>query len=220
MKAIKVLLVEDHTIVRKGLRSLLEHEPGIEVAGEAEDGREAIKKVQQEQPDIVLMDISMPGLNGIEAARLIKKALPKTKVLMLSVHVSEEYVFQALRARASGYVIKKAAPAELIAAIRAVHRGELFITPTISGRIIQNFIMNPKMISEKEEKLYNLTSREREVLQLVAEGRTNRKIADLLHISIKTVQTHRASIMDKLGKNSTAELTQFAICKGLINPDF
>lgn len=219
MKEIKVLLAEDHTIVRKGLRSLLEGEAGLEVVGEAEDGREALRKVQQLHPDVVVMDISMPGLNGLEATRQIKKGFPKLKILILTVHGNEEYVFQTLRAGASGYVVKKAAPAELVAAIQAVHRGESFISPSVSGKILQDYARRAEMNTRGSETYARLTSREREVLQLLAEGRSNREIADLLYLSIKTVQTHRAKIMEKLGMKSTGELTRYAMRKGLIDPD-
>lgn len=215
MSKIRVLLVEDHTIVRKGLRSLLDGEAGIEVIGEAEDGREAIKKVQQLLPDVVLMDITMPALSGLEATRQIKKRFPEIKVLILTMHAAGEYIFQILRAGASGYVVKQAAPAELVSAIQAVHRGESFLSPSISRKVIEEYIRQAEAVAEKDS-YDQLTPREREVLQLVAEGRSNREIAKLLHVSIKTVETHRAHLMNKLDIHSTAELTQYAIRKGVI----
>ena len=215
MNKIRVLLAEDHTIVRKGLRSLLDGEVGMEVIGEAEDGREAIQMTQQLLPDVVLMDISMPELNGLEATRQIKERFPEVKVLVLTRHADEEYVFQILRAGASGYVVKKAAPAELILAIQAVYRGDSFLSPSISRHVIEEYI---RKADAMEENSYDrLTDREREVLQLIAEGHPNREIAELLHISVKTVENHRASLMDKLHIYSTAELTRYAIRKGVIS---
>ncbi len=212
---LRVLLAEDHTIVRKGLRSLLEGEAGIEVIGEAEDGREAIEKVQQLLPDVVLMDITMPGLNGLEATRQIKKRFPEVKVVILTVHANEEYIFQILRAGASGYVVKRAAPTELLSAIRAAYRGDSFLSPSISRKVIEEYVRQADAMAEKDS-YDKLTNREREVLQLIAEGHSNREIAELLHISVKTVETHRAHLMDKLDIHSTAGLTQYAMRKGVI----
>jgi two-component system response regulator NreC len=218
MTAINVLLAEDHIVVRKGLRSLLDAEAGIEVIGEADDGREAIKKARQLHPDVVVMDIAMPGLNGLEATRRIKKHFPRVEVLILTMHANEEYIFQILRAGASGYVVKQAAPEELVAAIRAVHQGDSFLSPSISGKVIEEYVRRAEGMVEKDS-YDRLTSREREVLQLVAEGHSNREIAALLHISVKTVETHRANLMDKLDIHSAAELTQYAIHRGVISPD-
>lgn len=219
MDKTRVLLAEDHTIVRKGLRSLLDKETGIEVVGEAEDGREAIVKAEELHPDVVVMDIAMPGLNGLEATRQIKKRFSDIKIIILTMHANEEYILQSLKAGASGYLIKKAAPAELISAINAVHKGHSFLSPSISRMVIDEYIRRSKEISEGEEGFERLTVREREVLQLIAEGRKTREIAELLYISIKTVETHRAHIMNKLDIHSTAELTQYAIRKGIISSD-
>lgn len=214
-KIVRVLLAEDHTIVRKGLRSLLDGETGIEVIGEAGDGREAIEKVRQLRPDVVLMDITMPGLNGLEATRQIKKRFPEVKVVILTVHTTEEYILQILRAGASGYVVKQAAPTELLSAIQAAYRGDSFLSPSISAKVIEEYIRQAEAMAERNS--YNrLTDREREVLQLIAEGHSNREIAELLHISVKTVETHRTHLMDKLDLHNTAELTQYAIRKGVI----
>jgi two-component system response regulator NreC len=218
MNKIRVLLAEDHTIVRKGLRSLLDGETGIEVIGEAGDGREAVEKVQQLLPDVVVMDITMPALSGLEATRQIKKRFPEVKVLILTMHATEEYVFQILRAGASGYVVKQAAPAELISAIRAVCRGESFLSPAISRKVVEEYIRQAEAI-EGKDSYDRLTDREREVLQLVAEGHSNQEIAGLLHISVKTVETHRTNLMAKLDIHSTAELTRYAIRKGVISPE-
>ena len=217
MDKTRVLLAEDHTIVRKGLRSLLDKETGIEVVGEAEDGREAIVKAEELHPDVVVVDIAMPGLNGLEATRQIKKRFPDMKILILTMHANEEYILQSLKAGASGYLVKKSAPAELISAINAVHKGNSFLSPSISRTVIDEYIRRSKEISEGEEGFEQLTVREREVLQLIAEGRKTREIAELLYISIKTVETHRAHIMNKLDIHSTAELTRYAIRKGIIS---
>jgi len=217
MDKTRVLLAEDHTIVRKGLRSLLDKETGIKVVEEAEDGREAILKAEELYPDVVVMDIAMPGLNGLEATRQIKKRFPDIKIIILTMHANEEYILQSLKAGASGYLIKKAAPAELISAINAVHKGNSFLSPSISRTVIDEYVRRSKEISEGEEGFEQLTVREREVLQLIAEGRKTREIAELLYISIKTVETHRAHIMNKLDIHSTAELTRYAIRKGIIS---
>jgi DNA-binding NarL/FixJ family response regulator len=212
---VRVLLAEDHTIVRKGLRSILDGEAGIEVIGEAKDGREAIEKAGQLHPDVVVMDITMPGLNGLEATRQIKKRFPEVQVVILTVHANEEYVFQILRAGASGYVVKQAAPGELISAIQAAYRGESFLSPSISRKVIEEYVRQAEATAEPDS-YDQLTDREREVLQLIAEGHPNREIAGLLHISVKTVETHRARLMDKLDLHSTAELTQYALRRGMI----
>ena len=217
MDKTRVLLVEDHTIVRKGLRSLLDKETGIKVVEEAEDGREAILKAEELHPDVVVMDIAMPGLNGLEATRQIKKRFPDIKIIILTMHANEEYILQSLKAGASGYLIKKAAPVELISAINAVHKGNSFLSPSISRTVIDEYIRRSKEISEGAEGFEQLTVREREVLQLIAEGHKTREIAELLYISIKTVETHRAHIMNKLDIHSTAELTRYAIRKGIIS---
>ena len=214
MSKIRVLLAEDHTIVRKGLCSLLEGEAGIEVIGEAEDGREAVQKTQELLPDVVLMDISMPELSGLEATRQIKKRFPEVKVVVLTRHANEEYVFQILRAGASGYVVKKAAPTELILAIQSVCRGDSFLSPAISRPVIEEYIR--KAEATEENSYHRLTDREREVLQLIAEGHSSREIAALLHITERTVRAHRGHLMDKLDIHSAAELAQYAIRKGVI----
>ena len=214
---IRVLVADDHTIVRKGLCALLDGDKEIEVVGEAENGREAIKKVEQVQPDIILMDITMPGLNGLETTRQLKKRHPKIKILILTMHDNEEYIFETLRAGASGYLVKRTAPDELISAIHAINRGGSFLSPSISKRVIEGYIRVGQSEQEEDEAFIKLTDREREVLQLIAEGRVNREIAELLHISIKTVETHRSHIMKKLNIRNIAELTRYAIRKGLIS---
>jgi two-component system response regulator NreC len=214
---VRVLLAEDHTIVRKGLHALLADEADIEVIAEAEDGREAVRMTEELHPDVVLMDISMPGLGGLEATRQIKRWVPGVQVLVLTRHADEEYVFQILRAGASGYVVKSAAPAELVSAIRVVSQGGSFLSPAISRTVIEGYVRQAEgMVTDSYEQL---TVREREVLQLIAEGLSSRKIAEQLTISEKTVRTHRANLMDKLDLHSTAELTRYAIRKGVISLD-
>jgi len=215
---ITVLLAEDHTIVRKGLRSLLESRADMKVVGEAENGREAIDKVEELRPDVVVMDIGMPGLNGLEATRRIKKRFGDVQVLILTVHTSEEYILQILRAGASGYLVKQAAPAELISAIQAVHRGEAFLSPSISKKVLEDYVQRAGATAQRDS-FERLTDREREVLQLIAEAYSTREIAEQLHISIKTAETHRAHLMEKLSLHSTADLTRYAIRKGVVTLD-
>jgi DNA-binding NarL/FixJ family response regulator len=217
MKKIRVVVADDHTIVRKGLCAILEGEAEIEVVGEAEDGREAIKKVEQLQPDVVLLDITMPIMNGLEVTRQLRKRYEKLKILILTMHDNEEYVYETFRAGASGYLVKRSAPDELISAIKAVYREGSFLSPAISKRVINEYVrVGPRKVNVDEE-FGKLTEREREILQLIAEGRANREIAELLNISIKTVESHRSHLMDKLNIRNIAELTQYAIRKGLIS---
>ena len=218
MNVIKVLLAEDHTIVRKGLCALLEKEVDINIVAEAENGREAIEKAQETKPDVVVMDIGMPILNGIETLRQLKKGYPEIKVIILTVHTSEEYVLQALKFGASGYLVKKAAPSDLVAAIHEVHNGKSYLSTSISKTLIDEYLRqgvilssNGKSYDEKE-----LTSRQSEVLQLLAEGYTNREIAQILCVSIKTVETHRTQIKKRLNIKKTTGLVQYALQKGLI----
>jgi two-component system response regulator NreC len=216
MSRIKVLLADDHTIVRKGLRSLLDSEATIEVVGEAEDGREAIEKVEQLSPDIVVMDSTMPILNGLEATRHIVKRFPQVKVLVLTMHTNEEYIFQFLQAGAAGYLVKQAAPTELVSAIQAVQRGDYFLSPAISKTVVEEYIKQAKAI-DREDGFEQLTDREREVLQLIVEGFSNREIAERLHISLKTAGVHRINLMHKLNIHNVTELTKYAIRKGVIS---
>jgi DNA-binding NarL/FixJ family response regulator len=214
--AIKVLLAEDHVIVRKGIRTLLEKDEEIQIVAEAQDGNEALAKAEQLNPDVVVMDITMPLLNGLEATRRIKKYCPDVKVLILTMHTAEEYIFQLLRAGASGYVLKHAAPEELLFAIKAVHRGDTFLSPSIAKTVIDDYILHAEK-SAKEDPIEILTSREREILQLLAEGHSNREIAKMLFISVKTVETHRSNLMNKLNLHGIAELVVFAINRGVID---
>lgn len=218
MSNIRVVLAEDHTIVRKGLRSLLDAEADIEVVGEAGDGRQAVQQVGELHPDIVLMDITMPGLNGLEATRQIKQRYPEVQVLVLTMHATEEYIRQILRAGASGYLVKQAAVSELVLAIRAVQAGGCFLSPSISKAIVDEY--SRQVDATLGEARYDrLTNREREVLQLVAEGHSSREIGETLCISVKTVEAHRASLMEKLDLHNVAEVTRYAIARGLIGVD-
>ena len=214
MNVIKVFLADDHTIVREGLRSLLDGEVDIEVVGEAEDGREALERIVESRPDVVLMDISMPSLNGIEATIRVKKACPEVNVLILTMHANEEYVHRILQAGASGYLVKQTAETELLVAIKAVNKGQRYLSPVISKGIIEKYLQG---IPDGETQEFSiLTSREREVLQLIAEGKTNKEISALLKLSVKTIDTHRAHLMNKLQAHNTAELILHASRMGLI----
>jgi len=215
MNKIKLLLADDHAIVRSGIRSLLEKEIDIEIIGETENGREAVKKTKQLCPDVVLMDISMPSLNGIEATCQITKHCPDSKVLILTMHETEEYISKIFQAGAQGYVIKKALPVELVSAIRAVHRGESFLSPQITKKVIHKYVgkTKTKIISDKFDLL---TEREREILQLIVEGHTNQKISEILFISRKTVETHRTNLMKKLDIHNVVELIKSAVSKGFL----
>ena len=216
MKRIRVLIADDHKIVRQGIRKLLEAEPDLEVVGEALDGREVVKKASQLKPDLVLIDIAMPNLNGLEATRQIKKALPKVKVLILTMHKNEEYVLQSLQAGASGYLLKDAAVEDLVFAIRSVHRLDSFLSPAVSKTVIGAYLSKNK--SKKKLSAFEvLTDREREILQLIAEGHTNQQVADTLFISVKTVEAHRSNIMRKLDIHDITELVKYAIKKGIID---
>jgi DNA-binding NarL/FixJ family response regulator len=215
---ITVLLAEDHAIVRKGLHALLDDEDDIAVLAEAADGREAVEMAQQLCPDIVVMDLSMPSLNGLEATRQVRQRCPTVKVLILTMHTNKEYVFQILQAGALGYVVKQAAPDELIAAIRAIYGGDTFLSPRISRTVVDQYLVHAQG-ARAPDSYDRLTDREREVLQLIAEGHSAREIGEILHISAKTAETHRAHLVQKLDIHSTAELTQYAIRKGVISLD-
>ncbi len=217
MKTIKVVLADDHTIVRQGLRSILEQQAGIEVIAEAENGREAVQITEKMKPDVVVMDFSMPDLNGLEATRQIKLRVPETKVLILTRHSDQEYVKSILSAGASGYLVKNSAAEELVIAIQAVQRGDSYLDPLISKTIIEGYL-NP-FAGENKTLEIKLTPRQSEVLQLIAEGQPNREIASRLHISVKTVENHRTNILKKLNLHSTADLTQYAIRKRIISLD-
>jgi two-component system response regulator NreC len=216
MSKIRLLMVDDHEIVRAGLRMLLQTQADIEIVAEATTGREAVARARELQPDVVLMDISLPDVDGFEATQQIKRALPNTAILALTMHESDEYFFKMLQAGASGYVPKKAAPTELINAIRAVYEGNVFLYPSLAKSLVRDYLGRA---SEPDERaaLDGLTEREQEVLKLIADGLTNQEIADRLTISVKTVERHRSNIMSKLNLHSRTELVKYAIRKGLID---
>ena len=210
---IKVLLADDHKIVRDGLRTLLEKNPDIIVAGEAEDGREALQMAQKLLPDVVVMDIAMPDLNGIEATRQILADRSTVRIIALSMHSDKRFVSEMLKAGASAYLLKDCAFEELITAIRTVMKGKIYLSPGIAGVVIGEYI---KKDAKADSSVFSLLSdREREVLQLMAEGKTTKEVASYLHVSVKTVETHRTNIMTKLDIHSIAELTKYAIREGL-----
>ena len=215
MKKISVLIADDHTIVRKGLSSLLSVENDIAVIGEAKDGRDAIEKVHALEPDVVLLDINMPLLNGIEVTRTLKKDHPSTGIIILTMYSDEEYVHEALVSGASGFLVKNTIPQDLCAAIRAVSRGDSFLSPSISKTVIERYTKLGQFDKEDWKKS-ELTLREREILQLIAEGYTNREISDTLCISSRTVEVHKQNIQNKLNIFGTARLTHYAIKKGYI----
>jgi DNA-binding NarL/FixJ family response regulator len=211
---IRVLIADDHTVLRDGLSALLNRTEGIEVVGEAEDGMEAVEKAVSLQPDVVLMDIAMPRLGGLEAALELRQRKVPSKVLVLTQYDNKEYVFKMLKAGAAGYVLKKAAGTEVVSAIRAVHSGESFLYPSVAKAVIDRYLGSGGA-DEPGDKFDQLSDREKEVLKLLAEGRSNNEIAQLLCLSVKTVMSHRASIMEKLDVHNRTDLVKFAIRAGL-----
>jgi len=206
----RIVIAEDHTIVRDGLRALLELDPEFEVAGEASDGLEVIKCVEKLRPDLVLMDLSMPRMDGMEAIREIKNRIPETKILVLTVHETQEFVLATFRAGANGYVLKEASHAELMMAIKTVLAGRCYISPAISDRVIEGYLEGKKGVAV-ESSWDTLSSREREILKLVAEGYKNKEIADFLCISVRTAERHRYNLMKKLNLRGVSAVTAFAI---------
>lgn len=215
MSPIRILLVDDHAIVRAGVRMLLETVPELQIVGEAEDGREAVRLTDELKPDVVVMDIVMPDMDGFEATRQIKKKHPECSILVLSMYDNEQYFFEILSAGASGYVPKKAAPMALAEAVRAVQSGGVYLYPTVARSLVEDYMRRVREGGE-QETYDGLTEREREVLTLIAEGYTTQEIALALNISTKTVERHRANIMEKLNLHNRIELTKYAIRKGLI----
>jgi DNA-binding NarL/FixJ family response regulator len=216
MKPIRVLLADDHTLVRAGLRRLLEGLSGVEVVGEAEDGHEALRLAATLRPDVVLLDVGMPGLNGLEAAGRLATIDTGIRVLILSMHHSEEYVLRAIRAGCAGYLVKGSAVAELEIAIRAASRGETYLSPVVSKQVVADYVRRTGGASDPLEAL---TPRQREILQLVAEGHTSKDIAHRLDVSVKTVEGHRAQLMERLGVHDIAGLVRFAVRVGLVAND-
>lgn len=212
----RIVIAEDHTILREGLRSLLSSHSDFEIVGEAEDGREAIRCVENLSPDLVLMDLSMPRMNGMGAIREIKKRFPETKILALTVHKTEEYVLATLEAGSDGYLLKDATHEELVIAIRSVLKGKPYLSPGISDRVIEGYLEGQKFVGSST-LLDTLTPREQEILQLIAEGYKNKEISEHLCISIKTVDKHRTNLMQKLDLHNASALTAFAIERGLIS---
>jgi two-component system response regulator NreC len=216
MSTIRILLADDHTVMRSGLRLLLERQPNLSVIGEAADGREAVNLAAAEQPDVVVMDIAMPHLNGVEAARQIVNHNPKVSVAILSMHSDESYVIRSLKAGARAYLLKDSAEADLIAAIHAIREGKTFFSPAVR-RILKEDFMRQLEEMGAEDTYELLTTREREVLQLVAEGKSNKEVANLLNLSLYTVETHRTHILQKLNLHSVPELILYAVRKGIIS---
>jgi two-component system, NarL family, response regulator NreC len=216
VKPIRILLADDHTVMRRGLRLLLESRPELSVVAEASDGRQAVQQAEALRPDVAVLDIGMPQLNGIEAAQRICNALPHTAIVILSMHSDEGYVLRALRAGAKGYLLKDSAEGDLIEAIQSVHRGRTFFSPEISRMLMDDYVREIR--SRGSEDSYDLlTPREREILQLLAELKTNKEIAQALHLSLYTVETHRRNLQEKLNLHSVAELILYAVRKGVIS---
>ena len=218
MSKISLILADDHAVVRSGLRMLLEAQPDMQIVAEVESGTEAVEKVESLRPNVILMDIQMPGVSGIEATREIRRIAPDTAVLALTMHEDDQYFFEMLNAGASGYVPKRAAPDELLTAIRTVARGEVFSYPSLATRLVQDYLKRDE--EDEQNQVYDeLTPREREVLILIAEGLSNAEIGEKLVISVKTVDRHRENIMRKLNMHSRIDLVKYAIKRGLIDLD-
>ena len=215
MNKIKVLVVDDHAIMRDGIRALLGLHDDIEIVGEASEGKEAIEKVRELAPDVVVMDIAMPGMDGLEATRRIRKKSPKVKVLVLTQHDNREYILSAIKAGTTGYVPKRALGSDLVSAIRTVYKGDSFLYPSAAAALIEDYLQQAK----REEPYDRLTAREREILKLIAEGHTSREIAEMLFVSLKTVLGHRTKIMEKLDLHNRSELIRYAMRKGLVSLD-
>jgi len=216
MRTIRILLADDHQLIRTGLRLVIEQQKDLSVVGEAGDGREAVSLANSLRPDVVVMDISMPSLNGIEAAHQIKQSHPEIAVIVLSMHPDESYVLRALKAGVKGYLLKDSAESDLIAAVRAVARGKSFFSPGVSRVLLDDYMRKLKR-SGAEDAYDLLTPREREILQLVAEGKSNKEVANLLNLSVYTVETHRSNIMQKLNLKGVPELMLYAVRKGIIS---
>lgn len=217
-RPIRIILADDHTIVRQGLARLLEDQPDLKVVGEAINGRIAVEKALALKPDVIIMDIAMPLMNGIEAAKRIRKHLPKTKILILSMYSHEHYIHELLETGISGYLLKDSSGRDIIKAVHAAMNDETFLSPSISKMVVDSYL-SPRKVSSREERFKKLTNREREVFQLIAEGHSTRQIANMLYVSISTVKSHRSKIMEKLLIDSPVHLVHFAIQLGLVDPD-
>jgi len=215
-RAIRILLVDDHAVIRQALRMLLESQPELEVVADVENGREAVQAVERLAPDVVLMDVVMPGLNGLEATRQIRRSAPATRVVMLSGFVDEDQLLDSIRAGASGYIIKRSDVSELVLAIQTVHRGNSYFSSALSEGFDLAEVLYQAKRSDQRSGVETLTSREREVLQLIAEGYTNQGVANELYISVKTVEAHKAHIMAKLHARNRTDLIRYAIRKGIV----
>lgn len=215
MNKIKVLLVDDHAIIRDGIRALISLHDDIEIAGEASEGNEAIEKTRELAPDVIVMDLAMPGMDGLEATRRITKQNPKAKVLVLTQHDNKEYILSAIKAGSAGYVSKRALGSELVSAIRAVYHGESFLYPSAATALVEDY----RQQAQGGDAYDELTPREREILKLIADGHTSRDIANMLFISLKTVMGHRTRIMGKLGLHNHTELIRYAMRKGIVSID-
>ena len=216
MNTIKILLADDHVMMRKGIRALLERRPDFQIVAEAGDGREAVQMTEAHSPHVVVADIAMPNLNGIEAARQITLKSPGTAIVILSMHSDESYVLRALKAGARGYLLKDSPEADLINAILAVHQGKAFFSPAISKMLVEDYV---RQLTQRgaDDSYELLTTREREILQLLAEGKSNKDVASMLELSLHTVETHRGNILQKLNLHGTPELILYAIRKGVIS---
>jgi DNA-binding NarL/FixJ family response regulator len=218
-KPIKIVLADDHTIVRQGMAKLLDEQPDLQVVGEATNGQAVIDMAIELQPDIIVMDIAMPRLNGIEAAKRVRKALPKCKIIILSMYSHEHYIHQLMETGISGYLLKDSSGQDIIKAIRAALKNKTSMSPVISQKV-EDAYLSPQKKMTRERRYESLSNREREIFQLIAEGYATKKISEMLYISTSTVKTHRAKIMEKLGLTSPVELSKFAIKLGLVDPDF
>ncbi len=217
-KPIRIILADDHTIVSQGLARLLESDPDLKIVGNATNGLMAVEKALELKPDVIIIDIAMPIMNGIEAAKRIKKDLPKTKILILSMHSDEHYIHELLETGISGYLLKNSSGRDIIKAIQAAMKGETFLSPAISKKL-ENTYLSPRKSSSREERFKQLTNREKEIFQLIAEGHPIRDIANTLRVSVSTVKSHKSKIMEKLGVSNPVYLVHFAIQIGLIDPD-
>jgi len=216
LKPTRVLLADDHSLIRIGVRTLVEQLGGMEVVGEASDGRMALEMIKKHSPDLVLMDIGMAGMNGLEATARVTKDFPGVKVIILSMHATEEYVWQALRAGACGYLLKDSGLSELELAINAVMKGEMYLTPTVNKKVVMDYM---ERLDTDQTPIERLTRRQREILQLIAEGNTVKEIAWELNLSAKTIETHRSQLMDRLDIHDVAGLVRYAMRMGIIEPD-